>query len=110
MSASDNHDYSESTYIENYYAGMDEKEIRASIEDEGFHPIPITNTSGYEYHPHQHAETKLLAFLDGVMHVTTGDEKFTCTEGDRVIIASNPIHAAEVGEEGCHFFWAEKFM
>lgn len=96
-----------SGYFKHFYKGNTEEEIKKSIEDEGFKPLRVQNTSNYEYDPHQHASIKVLAFLSGSMEVSVDGTIYHCAKDDRVVIASNAVHAANVGEGGCEFFWAE---
>ncbi|HWP59992.1 MAG TPA: cupin domain-containing protein [Candidatus Acidoferrales bacterium] len=87
---------------------MDKQTIEAEIRKEGFDPILIQDPPGHVYPPHRHPETKLLAFLLGEMKVKVGENTFTCHAGDKVVIPGNVEHSAQVGPEGCVFFWSEK--
>ena len=91
-----------------YYKNLTEDKVKERIKAEGFTPVKITNSSGYVYNPHAHKETKLLAFLEGKMLLRIVDDFIECLPGDRVLIPSNVVHAAEVAKGGCVFFWAEK--
>ena len=98
----------ELSYEEQKFKDIPEQEIRSEIILLGFMPLKITNTSGYEYRPHQHPETKMLVFLEGSMKVKVRDSTYECSKDDMLIIPGNTPHAAEVGQEGCVFFWSEK--
>jgi hypothetical protein len=100
--------YRTSSYVAGYYHGKAPDEIKKHILDEGFSPILITNSSGYEYHPHEHAATKLLAIVEGGMSVIIDDKTYTAKPASRIVISGNTMHAATIGKEGCVFFWAER--
>lgn len=97
-------------FYKNFYANLTEVEIEKSIRNEGFNPIKFENDPGDNYSPHQHPETKLLAFLDGEMEVKAGEENFSCRKGDKLIIPGNTFHSAIVGPTGCTFFWSEQLV
>jgi len=80
------------------------------IRTEGFQPIKISNSPGYEYVPHQHPGIKILAILKGEMSIFLNGTIVTASKGDRVVIAGNDVHAATIGPKGCEFFWAEKVL
>lgn len=90
------------------YKKASEDEMREDILSMGYIPLLISNTSGFEYAPHTHAESKLLAFVLGEMVVTVDGEVIECKSGDLLIIPGDVIHSATVGEHGCKFFWSEK--
>jgi len=95
-------------YQPQFYNKIDKESVAAEIRKEGFDPILIQDPPGHTYPPHRHPETKLLAFLLGEMTVKFGANAFTCHPGDRVLIPGNIEHSAQVGPEGCIFFWSEK--
>jgi quercetin dioxygenase-like cupin family protein len=95
-------------YQPRFYNKIDKESVAAEIREEGFDPILIQDPPGHFYPPHRHPETKLLALLLGEMTVTCGENTFTCHPGDRVLIPGNIEHSAQVGPEGCIFFWSEK--
>lgn len=95
-------------YQESFYSGLKEEEIEQKVRGEGFTPIKFSDPPRYTYFEHTHAETKLLAFLQGSMEVKVGDQIFQCKAGDKLIIPGNTPHSAITGSEGCAFFWSEK--
>jgi quercetin dioxygenase-like cupin family protein len=97
-------------YDAKIYAGLSTAEIRQKVIEQGFDPTLIRDQAGYEYTPHTHAETKLLAFLDGSMEVRVEGQVYQCQAGDRLLIAGNVVHAALVGKKGCTYFWSEKLL
>jgi len=97
-------------YFPDFYQGKTEEEIAVEVRKEGFDPVKFQDPPGRAYQEHQHPETKLLAFLEGLMEVRVGDESYECKAGDKVLIPGNTPHAAVVGEDGCVFFWSEKLV
>jgi quercetin dioxygenase-like cupin family protein len=95
-------------YIAKFFARTDKESVAAEIRKDGFDPVLIHDPPGQAYPPHRHPETKLLAFLLGEMTVKVGDNSFTCSSGDKLLIPGNLEHSAVVGPEGCVFFWSEK--
>jgi quercetin dioxygenase-like cupin family protein len=95
-------------YQAKFYKAISQKQIAEEVRKEGFDPLHIVDPSGHLYPPHRHPETKLLVFLQGGMEVTVADQRFTCRPGDKLVIPGNVEHSAEVGPEGCVFFWSEK--
>lgn len=97
-------------YQEGFYSGLTEEEVEQRVKSEGFTPIKFNDPPSYTYFEHTHAETKVLAFLEGEMIVKVGDETFKCKAGDKLVIAPNTPHSAVVGSNGCTFFWSEKLL
>ena len=90
------------------HAGLDEQAVLMELRQDGWDPAAFSNPPGFVYPPHQHPETKLLAFLDGSMEVTVEDRTYRCAAGDKLVIPGMLEHAATVGAEGCTFFWSEQ--
>lgn len=97
-------------YDRGFYEGMSVAQIRQKVTEEGFDPLRIADRPGFEYPPHQHAETKLLAFLQGGMTVHVEGQVFHCRAGDRLLIPGDAIHSAVVDSDGCVYFWSEKLL
>lgn len=95
-------------YQSDFYKGLSVAQISERVVEEGFDPIRIVDPAGHVYPPHHHAETKLLAFLEGAMDVTVQGEQYHCKRGDRLMIPGNVEHSAIVKSEGCVYFWSEK--
>lgn len=93
------------TYQHLFYQGKTEEEIRVLLKKEGFNPVKVSNSPGYEYVPHQHPETKILVILKGHMTVLLNGTMVDAKKNDRIVIAGNDIHTATVGAKGCEFFW-----
>ena len=100
----------EDMYTPQAYKDMHRERIAELVKKEGFYPLLVTDNPGYIYHQHEHPETKLLVILEGSMQVSVGEQTFECAPGDRLIIPVNTIHSAEVGQNGCTFFWSEKLV
>ncbi|MBX3080666.1 MAG: AraC family ligand binding domain-containing protein [Anaerolineae bacterium] len=97
-------------YDAKFYAGLATADIRQKVIEQGFDPILIRDHAGYEYTPHTHPETKLLAFLEGSMDVRVEGQVYHCQAGDRLLIPGDTVHAAVVGAQGCAYFWSEKLL
>lgn len=97
-------------YESAHYKGLSPAEIRQRVIVEGFDPLQIHDRPGHIYPPHQHAETKLLAFLSGGMEVHVGGQTYHCHAGDRLLIPGNVMHSAVVGSDGCVYLWSEKIV
>ncbi len=97
-------------YEAGYYQNLSAAEIADKVQAEGFDPLRISDLPGTVYAPHSHPETKLLAFLRGTMRVTIQGKTYDCSPGDRLIVPGTLEHSAQVGSEGCVFFWSEKMV
>src|SRR5262245_17197126 len=95
-------------YTQEAYKNFSRAEMEKRIRAEGFDPLLIHDQPGYFYSPHEHPETKLLAFVDGSMEVWVKSQHFLCKSGDKLIIPGNTKHSAKVGADGCLFYWSEK--
>ena len=91
-----------------FYGTGDPGRVAESVRAEGFDPLCINDPPGRVYAPHRHAETKLLAFLEGSMRVEVAGESYDCKAGDKLVIQGNIVHSALVGPEGCVFLWSER--
>ena len=97
-------------YQPGFYGELSIAEIRERILAEGFDPVQISDPAGYDYPPHHHPETKLLAFLSGGMDVLVAEQPYHCGVGDRLLIPGNVEHSAHVMTDGCVYFWSEKLV
>jgi quercetin dioxygenase-like cupin family protein len=97
-------------YQPEFYKDLTPAQICDKVIEEGFNPIRIVDPPGRVYPPHQHAETKLLAFLEGAMDVTVQGEQLFCKAGDKLLIPGNIEHSAVVKAAGCTYFWSEKLI
>ena len=95
-------------YQSDFYKGLTVAQISEKVVEEGFDPIRIVDPPGHIYPPHHHAETKLLAFLEGAMDVIVQGEQYHCKPGDKLLIPGNIEHSAVVQSAGCTYFWSEK--
>jgi quercetin dioxygenase-like cupin family protein len=62
-----------------------------------------SNGPGDKYAPHSHGYEKVLYCVDGsITFVLEGTgERLELKPGDRMVLPSGTIHAAEVGPQGC---------
>ncbi len=97
-------------YQPDFYKHLSVSQIRGKVVEEGFEPLRIADPPGHIYPPHRHAETKLLAFLQGSMDVVVEGQTYPCKAGDRLLIPGSLEHAAQVTAEGCMYFWAQKVV
>jgi quercetin dioxygenase-like cupin family protein len=93
-----------------YFANKSREEIKKKMQEEGFSPLVITDKPGFIYKPHQHATTKYLVCIEGSMEVTVNGKTYDFGPGDKLIIEGNTKHSAQVGKDGCVFFWSEKIV
>src|SRR5258708_7834465 len=69
-----------------FYKNLSLTKIREKIVEDGFDPIRIVDPPDRVYPPHRHAETKLLAFLEGEMDVTVQSGHYHCKPGDKLLV------------------------
>jgi len=94
-------------FFKGKFIGRTEQEIAQAVRREGFDPLLFHNTAGERYVPHEHPETKVLAFLEGSMELRVGDETLCCVAGDELMVPGNITHSAIAEPEGCRFYWSE---
>ena len=92
------------------FKNIPREKIKLAMQNEGFSPKLITDSPGFVYEPHQHAETKFFVCLEGYMKVTFNGKTYDFEPGDKIIINGNTKHSAIAGKEGCSFFWSEKII
>ncbi len=63
---------------------------------EGYDVLVFTYRAGTIFPPHEHAQEKCDAVLEGTLRVTVGDAAFDLTAGDRIYLPPGTRHAAEV--------------
>ncbi len=78
------------------------------VRGDGFDPFYISDPPNHVYPAQRHAETKLLAFLQGDMDVKVKGKIYRCKPGDKLVIPGNVEQSAMVSPKGCIFFWSEK--
>ncbi len=74
--------------------------IRAHLEQEGLRPYRFDIVPGDVYGDHTHPEAEIRWVVSGRMRVCVGHEELILEPGDRLDLAANVIHSADVaGDE-----------
>ncbi|TAL11813.1 MAG: cupin domain-containing protein [Nitrospirae bacterium] len=74
--------------------------IRARLEQEGLSPYRFEMVPGDVYGDHAHAEAEIRWVVSGRMRVLIDHEEIILEPGDRLDLAANVVHSADVfGEE-----------
>ena len=74
--------------------------IRARLEREGLSPSRFDMIPGDSYPDHSHSEGEIRWVTSGKMRVVIGNEEIILGPGDRLDLASNIVHSADVaGDE-----------
>ena len=74
--------------------------IRARLEQEGLSPTRFEMVPGDAYSDHAHPETEIRWVVSGRMRILVNHEEIILEPGDRLDLAANVVHSADVfGEE-----------
>jgi quercetin dioxygenase-like cupin family protein len=74
--------------------------IRARLEQEGLRPTRFEMVPGDVYGDHAHPEAEIRWVVSGRMRVLVNQEELILEPGDRLDLAANVVHSADVfGEE-----------
>jgi quercetin dioxygenase-like cupin family protein len=74
--------------------------VRARLEQEGLHPYRFDMVPGDSYPDHSHHDVEVRWVVSGCMRVSIGKEELILAPGDRLDLAPNVVHSAEVvGDE-----------
>lgn len=74
--------------------------VRARLEQEGLSPYRFEMVPGDQYGDHSHHEAEIRWVVSGRMRITVGYEEIVLEPGDRLDLAANVVHSADVvGEE-----------
>ena len=74
--------------------------IRARLEQEGLSPYRFEMVPGDVYGDHAHPEAEIRWVVSGRMRVLIDHEELILEPGDRLDLAANVVHSADVfGEE-----------
>lgn len=74
--------------------------VRARLEQEGLSPYRFEMVPGDQYGDHSHHEAEIRWVVSGRMRITVGYEEIILEPGDRLDLAANVVHSADVvGEE-----------
>jgi mannose-6-phosphate isomerase-like protein (cupin superfamily) len=75
---------------------LTEKRLMRTMEIEGYEVLVYTYRAGTTFPPHEHAQSKCDAVLEGTLRITVGDRVFDLGAGDRLYVPAGTRHAAEV--------------
>ena len=74
--------------------------IRARLEQEGLSPYRFEMVPGDQYGDHSHPEAEIRWVVSGRMRILVNHEEIILEPGDRLDLAANVVHSANVfGEE-----------
>ncbi len=74
--------------------------IRARLEQEGLRPYRFELVPGDVYGDHAHPEAEIRWVVSGRMRIRIAHEEIILEPGDRLDLAANVVHSADVfGEE-----------
>ena len=74
--------------------------IRARLEQEGLRPTRFEMVPGDVYGDHAHPEAEIRWVVSGRMRILVNQEELILEPGDRLDLAANVVHSADVfGEE-----------
>lgn len=74
--------------------------IRARLEQEGLRPYRFEMMPGDRYGDHAHQEAEIRWVVSGRMRISVQGEEIILEPGDRLDLAANVVHSADVfGEE-----------
>lgn len=74
--------------------------VRARLEQEGLSPYRFEMVPGDQYGDHSHHEAEIRWVVSGRMRIVVGCDEIVLEPGDRLDLAANVVHSADVfGEE-----------
>lgn len=74
--------------------------IRSRLEQEGLSPYRFEMVPGDVYGDHSHPEAEIRWVVSGRMRILVNQEELILEPGDRLDLAANVVHSADVfGEE-----------
>jgi quercetin dioxygenase-like cupin family protein len=75
---------------------VSEKRLMGSMEREGYEVAVYAYRQGTIFPPHEHAQDKCDAVLEGILRVTVDGVAYDLAPGDRLYLPAGTRHAAEV--------------
>jgi quercetin dioxygenase-like cupin family protein len=75
---------------------LSERRLMLAMEMEGYDVLVYTYRPGTVFPPHEHAQAKCDAVLEGTLRVSVGDGSWDLSAGDRIYLPAGTRHAAEV--------------
>ncbi len=94
-------------FEEGKYKDFTNKEIQKDLENQGYHPLLITEKPNDHLDAHSHPENHILVVVEGEMKVKVDGKEIIMVPGDKLTIDSQVSHAAFFGSEGCKYLWIE---
>src|SRR5215211_4505122 len=95
-------------YLRGLYTELERSNIRQRLVQEGWTPCVIDEPPGYTDAPHHHEEGSSLSCQKGAMGITFESETVRCLPDVKPTIPGGTEHAAEMGADGCVYFWSEQ--
>jgi quercetin dioxygenase-like cupin family protein len=75
---------------------ISEKRLMGLMEREGYEVAVYAYRQGTIFPPHEHAQDKCDAVLEGILRVTVDGVAYDLAPGDRLYLPAGTRHAAEV--------------
>jgi mannose-6-phosphate isomerase-like protein (cupin superfamily) len=92
-----------------YPIGMDEKELVAGLNREGFRQTYVWQDGPNAFYPeHQHACETAHVIVSGEMTLTLNGEARTYRAGERCDVPAGAAHSARMGPRGCRYLIGER--
>jgi mannose-6-phosphate isomerase-like protein (cupin superfamily) len=89
--------------------GMDEKELAAGLNEEGFRHTFVWQDGPNAFYPdHKHNAETAHIILSGEMTLMLDGEARTCRPGDRCDVPAGATHSARMGPRGCRYLIGER--
>jgi mannose-6-phosphate isomerase-like protein (cupin superfamily) len=88
---------------------MDEKELTAKLEQEGFGDTYVwEDRPNASYPDHTHAAETAHIILSGEMTLTLAGRTEKYRAGERCAVPAGAIHSANIGPQGCRYLIGER--
>jgi len=88
---------------------MDEKELAAGLNEEGFRHTYVWQDGPNAFYPdHKHNAETAHIILSGEMTLMLGGEAKTYRTGDRCDVPAGAKHSARMGPRGCRYLIGER--
>ncbi|MBD0369393.1 MAG: cupin domain-containing protein [Pyrinomonadaceae bacterium] len=72
------------------------EELRAALEQEGYHVFEWSDAPGTHYSAHRHAEDQSHWIITGELELRVQGETYTLQAGDRDFLPAGTVHSAFV--------------
>jgi quercetin dioxygenase-like cupin family protein len=88
---------------------MDERELAAQLENEGFSHTCVWEDGPHAHYPgHTHAMETAHVILRGEMTLTMDGRSETYRAGGRCDVPAGAVHSAQIGPQGCRYLIGER--